>query len=59
MMHKKYPYRVTVKHLSTEQVVKLLDWCSHNLAIYTWCWGGGEFQFVNESDAVQFALLLD
>jgi len=51
---------VSVSHMRTaESIIKLAAWCSRHLALNTWDWGGGEFRFQNESDAVLFALLLD
>lgn len=59
MIHSKFSHTVSVKYLDPEDVIRLATWCVHNFKFNTWCWGGGQFQFVNESDAVQFALLLD
>jgi hypothetical protein len=51
---------VSVKHMQTARsIIQLAAWCSRHLAQNTWDWGGGEFRFENEADAVQFALLLD
>ena len=55
----KLMHTVNVKHLQPDDVIKLASWCCNNMEMHTWTWGRGEFQFENESDAVQFALLLD
>lgn len=51
---------VSVRHIhQTVKLFRLFEWCKHNLEFQTWDWGGGEFRFQKQYDAVQFALLLD
>ena len=56
----KLAHVVSVRHLRDAGVlIGLATWCRHNLEFNTWTWGGGEFRFQKQDDAVQFALLLD
>lgn len=51
---------VSVNHMqNARSIIQLAAWCSRHVAPRTWDWGGGEFRFQNQADAVQFALLLD
>lgn len=59
MINRKFTHVVCVKYRNPADVIQLATWCNRNLVFHTWTWGGGEFRFENESDAVQFALILD